>query len=94
MRKAYLILSSAVFWSFGCSSEDPAAAFIQQVDQAPPEKRPPDWERTKALMARRPPAVGETAPDFTLRTVDEKASIIRSQFHPDRPLVLIFGSFT
>ncbi len=78
----------------GCSSGDQTARFIEQVDQSPPERRPPDWEQTKTLMARRTPAVGEPAPDFTLRTRDDSATITRSQFQGDKPLVLIFGSFT
>lgn len=80
---------------FGCSSGgDPAPGFIADVDRAPPEKRPPNWERTKSLMARAVPAVGSAAPDFTLKTVDGSTTITRSKFHPDRPLVLVFGSFT
>jgi hypothetical protein len=79
----------------GCSSGgDPVAGFIAEVDLAPAEKRPPNWERTKALMARPVPAVGAAAPDFTLKTVDGATAITRSKFHPDRPLVLVFGSFT
>ena len=35
-----------------CSSGDPAPGFMADVDRAPAEKRPPNWERTKALMAR------------------------------------------
>ena len=31
--------------------------------------------------------VGDSAPDFTLKTVDGTATITRSTFHPDRPLV-------
>ena len=80
---------------FGCSSGgDPAPGFIAGVDRAPPEKRPPNWERTKSLMARPVPAVGAAAPDFMLKTVDGSTTITRSKFHPDRPLVLVFGSFT
>jgi hypothetical protein len=79
---------------FGCSSGDPAPKFIAEMDRAPAEKRPPNWEHTKALMARPVPKVGDPAPDFTLKTVDGAATITRSKFHPDRPLVLVFGSFT
>ena len=80
---------------FGCSSGgDPVPGFIAEMDRAPAEKRPPSWERTKALMARPVPKVGDPAPDFTLKTVDGSTAITRSKFHPDRPLVLVFGSFT
>ena len=80
---------------FGCSSRvDQAPWFIAEVDRAPAEKRPPNWEHTKSLMARPVPAVGADAPDFTLKTVDGSTTITRSKFHADRPLVLVFGSFT
>jgi len=92
------LLLVSVLWGFalilGCSSGDPAPGFIADVDRAPAEKRPPNWERTKSLMARPVPAVGAAAPDFTLKTVDGATAITRSKFHPDRPLVLVFGSFT
>ncbi len=79
---------------FGCSSGDPAPGFIAEVDRAPAEKRPPNWEHTKALMARPAPRVGDAAPEFSLNTVDGARTITRSKFHADRPLVLVFGSFT
>ncbi len=74
-------------------SADPAAQMIAQIDASPPDKRPPSWELTKARMARRPPAFGEFAPDFTLPLLDGD-TVTRSQCHKDKPLVLIFGSFT
>ncbi len=74
--------------------DDPGAQFIESMDQAPPGKRPPNWEKTKALMARRAPAVGDPAPDFTLQTVDGRTSVTRSVHQGGRPMVLIFGSFT
>ena len=64
------------------------------MDRAPASARPPNWEHVKALMARRPPAVGALAPDFELPTPDGKARIRRSAFQAGRPLVLNFGSFT
>ena len=80
---------------FGCSSGgDPATGFIAEIDRAPADKRPPNWEHTKSLMARPVPKVGDHAPDFTLKTVDGAMTITRSKFHPDKPLVLVFGSFT
>jgi len=72
---------------------DPAAAFIAEVDASPAAERPPGWERIKALMARRAPAVGEAAPDFELATPDGSTRIRCSTFQGHRPLVLNFGSF-
>ena len=73
---------------------DSAKKFIDQMDKAPPEKRVPNWESTKALMARVAPKVGDEAPDFTLPTLDGKESIKLTQHKNDRPVVLVFGSFT
>jgi len=73
---------------------DPAGKFIEQMDKASPEKRLPNWEQTRKLMARPAPKVGDNAPDFSLQTLDQKSTIKLSQHKDDRPVVLIFGSFT
>ncbi len=77
-----------------CVPADPRADFIRRMDAAPPDERPPDWERMRRLMLRPAPAVGEVAPDFTLATADGERTITRSAFHESRPLVLVFGSYT
>lgn len=38
--------------------------------------------------------VGDTAPDFTLRSVDGKAKVTLSEFRDKKPVVLIFASYT
>lgn len=86
-------LSAGCAVSKSHTAADPAAQMIAQMDGMPPDKRPPSWELTKARMARRPPAFGELAPDFTLPLLDGD-TVTRSQCHKDKPLVLIFGSFT
>ena len=73
---------------------DPAAEWIKKVDAAPADERPPNWAHVKALMMRRPPAVGEDAPDFTLKTRGEDRDVTLSQFEGKKPVVLIFGSYT
>lgn len=78
----------------GCSTVDPAPRMIRAVERMPPEKRPPNWEKTKERMSRRAPTVGEVAPDFSLSARDGSTVITRSIHQADRPLVLIFGSFT
>ena len=80
----------------GCamSDEQMAAKFIADMDAQPPEDRVPNWEATKALMLREAPKVGEEAPDFALATRDGSESIRLSQFEGDRPVVLVFGSWT
>ncbi len=73
---------------------------------APPAQRPPDaGPPTRATLLKAlangevgslhaGPAVGDPAPDFTLSTRDRKQSVTLSQFRGERPVVLIFGSFT
>ena len=38
--------------------------------------------------------VGDTAPDFTLFDVDGKGSVTLSHFRGEKPVALIFGSYT
>jgi len=38
--------------------------------------------------------VGDPAPDFNLPTADEKAQVQLSSFRQQKPVVLIFGSYT
>jgi hypothetical protein len=76
------------------SAADPAARFIKEMDSEPADKRVPNWEQTKALMAREAPKVGDVAPDFTLKTLDGKETIKLSQYAGNLPVVLIFGSYT
>ena len=38
--------------------------------------------------------VGDLAPDFHLRTYDKSSWVQLSRFQSDRPVVLIFGSYT
>ena len=78
----------------GCRSGDPAPGMIVMVDSMPPEKRPPDWEHTKTLMSRKAPEVGSIAPDFALSNLDSSEPVRLSTYHPGRPKVLIFASFT
>lgn len=38
--------------------------------------------------------VGDPAPDFELRRQDKSGSVRLSSFKADRPVVLVFGSYT
>lgn len=38
--------------------------------------------------------VGDTAPDFSLRTADRKGRVQLSSFRGKQPVVLVFGSYT
>ena len=46
------------------------------------------WARRGALVE------GQQAPDFTLPTADRKASVTLSSHRGQRPVVLVFGSYT
>lgn len=76
------------------ADEDPAQAFIRMADLMPADKRPPNWDEVKRRMARRAPRVGDRAPDFALKSLDGSQTVTRTKYHPDKPLVLVFGSFT
>lgn len=76
------------------SAEEMTTKFIAYMDAKPPDQRVPNWETTRALMLREAPRAGEDAPDFTLESKDRSESIRLSQFRGDRPVVLIFGSWT
>ncbi|MCH7872576.1 MAG: hypothetical protein IID33_12835 [Planctomycetes bacterium] len=46
----------------GCSVRYRVAHMIARVDAMPAEERPAEWDRTKALLLREAPKVGEPAP--------------------------------
>jgi hypothetical protein len=48
------------------------------------------WSRARAGTVN----VGQMAPDFRLPTVDHQSSVQLSSFRGDRPVVLVFGSYT
>ena len=61
---------------------------------------PTRWTLVKGLFRQEigslqpGPEVGDSAPDFTLKTVDGKESVTLSQLVGPKPVVLIFGNFT
>lgn len=73
---------------------DPARKFIEQMDEAPAEKRVPNWDQTRSLMARVAPKVGDEAPDFELPTLNGKQTVRLAKHKGEKPVVLVFGSFT
>ena len=50
----------------------------------------PLWNIARAGHVR----PGEAAPDFDLQTLDKTARVRLSSFHGQKPVVLIFGSYT
>ncbi len=88
---------AALLMTVGCASaveEDAASPFIAAMDAKPAEERLPHWDETRALMMRRAPRVGDPAPDFELSTRDGRGRMRLSKLWTERPVVLIFGSFT
>jgi hypothetical protein len=56
------------------------------------------WEQIRAeqrVREARAPAIGDPAPDFELPYLGDKAGTVRlSDFRGERPVALIFGSYT
>ena len=48
------------------------------------------WLRARAGTLN----IGDTAPDFHLRTLDKTSEVSLSSFRGSKPVVLIFGSYT
>jgi hypothetical protein len=48
------------------------------------------WTRARAGHL----IVGDTAPDFTLATLDKTANVSLTSLRNDKPVVLVFGSYT
>jgi hypothetical protein len=48
------------------------------------------WNRARGGSVN----VGDSAPDFRLPTLDRKNSVQLASFRGDRPVVLVFGSYT
>lgn len=50
----------------------------------------------KASAEKRPPApqVGDEAPLFSIKTLDEKSNVALKDFRGKKPVILFFGSYT
>jgi len=89
-----LVLASLLTTGCASSDEDIAEEVIMEMDAMPPEKQLPNWKATRALMTREAPKVGEPAPDFRLKTFDGAKAVRLQSLWRDRPVVLVFGSWT
>ena len=76
------------------NNQDFVAQWMQEMDALPAEEQVPNWEHTRALMVRQAPRPGDPAPDFALQTRHSDDVIRLSEFQANRPVVLIFGSWT
>ncbi len=88
------VLASFLESLTGCSAPSRVAGMIARVDAMPAEERPAEWDRTRALMLREAPTVGQPAPDFTLKRMKSDEMVTLSQYRPDQPKVLLFASYT
>ena len=88
---AYLLLAAALF----AIMIQPPARFAGIVAKLPEPlfailPFPPLWSIARAGHVR----PGDPAPDFDLETLDKTARVRLSSFQGQRPVVLIFGSYT
>ena len=88
-----IVVASFLETLTGCSAPS-VAQMIAHVDAMPAEKRPAEWDRTRALMLREAPEVGSPAPDFTLKRMKSDEIVTLSEYRPDQPKVLVFASYT
>lgn len=49
---------------------------------------------SRARRVDKAPKTGETAPTFTLKSLDGKRDVSLASFRGERPVVLYFGSYT
>ncbi len=89
-----IVLASFLESLTGCSAPFRAKDMIARVDALPADQRPAEWDRTKALMLRTAPEVGQPAPDFTLKRMKSDEMVTLSEYRPDQPKVLVFASYT
>jgi hypothetical protein len=88
---AYLLLSAALF----AIMIQPPARFAAIIAKLPGPvfmllPFPPLWSIARAGRV----SPGDTAPDFDLETLDKTARVRLSSFQGQKPVVLIFGSYT
>ena len=88
---AYVLLVGATFWAM----VQPPDRFGRIVARTPKfllyvVPFPPLWNIARGGALK----VGDRAPDFSLETPDKLARMQLSSFRGDKPVVLVFGSYT
>ncbi len=88
-------LALAMLALSGCTMDGDqyARQWMAEMDSRPAEERVPNWDEIRVLMMREAPRVGDAAPDFALETCDGTDTIRLSALDPNKPVVLIFGSW-
>jgi hypothetical protein len=94
MKRAGLLLTIALLLP-GCRLFEPSTMFAIRMELGLSEMdKPKNWDQVKELGLRDAPSEGDRAPDFSFRFIDGQQDLTRSTWQGDRPLVLIFGSYT
>lgn len=88
---AELALSAGLYWAMR-QPPDVFGHFMARLPMPMMMVLPfePLWSRARAGRVN----PGDPAPDFRLPTLDHQATVRLSSFRGDRPVVLVFGSYT
>lgn len=99
-RLGYLALGLAVVYAAACGAfylmmRQPPEAFARGMSRLPSATMmalpfPVLWNFARAGALQ----IGDEAPDFDLETLDHKSRVRLSSYRGDRPVVLVFGSYT
>lgn len=82
---------AAAFYLLMCQSP---VVFAKTISKLPAPVFFLPFERLWSLARKGNLEVGEEAPDFELHTVDRQARVRLSSFRGQKPVVLVFGSYT
>jgi hypothetical protein len=87
----YLATSAALYWVM-CQPPEFFGRVMRHVPMVAMIVLPfePLWLNARSGHLR----VGDPAPDFSLETYDKKARVQLSSFRSQKPVVLVFGSYT
>ena len=87
----YAVLTAALYWTMR-QPLDRFGAIMKHVPGVAMAVLPfePIWMRVRAGTLH----PGDTAPDFVLSTVDHSSHVRIADEYRDKPVVLIFGSYT
>ncbi len=86
--------------AFAMPARRPAPSAGSAPAPAPASSGPSKWTLIKGLFRQEigslqaGPALGELAPDFTLKTVDGRDEVTLSKLVGPKPVVLVFGNFS
>ena len=85
MNRILCVVTSALLIAVGAGT-----ALAQQGNDDKERRQPP----RRAMRQDDAPKVGEKAPLFTLKSLDGKSETSLASFRDQRPVILMFGSYT